>query len=627
MVTTLVLLSDITDLDVMPDSILCEQANKIFSFELDLHKKLNSKNIKHELADNLLDTNERLQIFDKSIEFLSWHSKLPSNDLEFHGVNLLKIFDSHEFHSYLIPVLIKLITIKRIIKNEKPKKIICSSLLYDMINLLIKDSDIDLEFFQNDQQKNLLWDKISIKYNLHGIPLSFNLSKNHYLKLKKLFESIVGLFSNFWLDPTNFQKSIVLLEFNTELFSELLLNLKNYDGNIILVNQRRSAVWNKKAIDTVKKSNCKILNFDKILSNEEKSEIPSLTKEYLHRFEKFWKNSEIFEKLFQIENLSFWEIIKETILSSYNEKLSYYILLILSVKNLFSTMDVRCIACLNEIGETEKAFLEFNKNKLPSILLEHGFIERVDETKRFDKVMYVDFRDKIAVWGNEKKKYLINEYGISPERIIVTGSPRHDNYFKSRMNKKKSKNITVLLTPNPITPVSGLGNTNLELKFEESIREIILILKKFKNVKIIFKLHQIQIKHNQDIKSLIKEIDNGIPIYSSTSVVDSVNMSDLVIVISSESFATSTMLMESMILGKPTMNIVLDKNIPQFLHVKDNAILTISDENNLEENIKKFLFDENFQNELVANADEFLKKFLSNRETASEVFASLLKSL
>ena len=64
---------------------------------------------------------------------------------------------------------------------------------------------------------------------------------------------------------------------------------------------------------------------------------------------------------------------------------------------------------LNEVGETEKSFLEYNNKNIPSILLEHGFIERIEKTKRFDVLSnYVNFKDKIAVWGDVKKEFLIN---------------------------------------------------------------------------------------------------------------------------------------------------------------------------------------------------------------------------
>ena len=87
------------------------------------------------------------------------------------------------------------------------------------------------------------------------------------------------------------------------------------------------------------------------------------------------------------------------------------------------------------------------------------------------------------------------------------------------------------------------------------------------------------------------------------------------------------MLLESMILGKPTMNVFFDKQIPEFDHVKKNAIFTVLDDNNFQNNLKKFLFDKKFQNDLVDNADNFVMGSLSNPNTASEKFVSILKSI
>jgi hypothetical protein len=622
--TRIVLIDKNLDLNVIPKEILQNKETKVFSLSSEAHNKLQNEKIVHDIADELLTKEERLQLFDKSLEFLSWHSQVCADDLKFEGVNLLAIFDTHEFHSYIVPILVKLLTIKRIFEKEKPTKIVCTTSLSNTIHAIIKDN-VDAEFFQSVTEQKLLWDTITMKYNMGPIPISFTLSKNSYQKIKKLVETIEGFFYDIDRNSPK-RKSVILLEFNSEWFENLLYAMKNYDGDVILVNRRRPAIWSKKSFDIIKRSGCKILNLDNMLNEDEKRRIPLLVTEYSKKMEKIWRNADFFNNIFQIEDCSFWNVIKEVVIRHYSEKLSDYLTLIWGVSNLFKNMDVRCIASLNEVGETEKAFLEFNDKKIPTVLLEHGFVERVSDTKRYDKVQYVNFNDKIAVWGDQKKNYLITEYDIEPNRIIVSGSPRHDDYFNSRLEKKRSTEITVLVAPNPITEISGLASTSLELKFENTIKEVISFLRKSDNVKVIVKLHQIQIKHNKEINLLIKKIDNTIPIYSTTPIIDTINNADVVIVISSENFGTSTMLMESMILGKPTMNIVLDEKIPQFMHVKDNAVFTISINPDLEKNLQKILFDTDFQAELIKNADNFIEKFLSYRGNASERFASILKS-
>ena len=626
MTSKIILIGDISDLDVIPQNIIDDKNIKKFSFDLDIHEILKIKNIEHEIGDNLLNQKERLELFNQMLKFRTWYSKVTSKDLEFEGVNLLKLFDTHEFTSYLMPILVNFILIKKIIENEKPQKIFVTSLFQKLIQPHIQNKNIELEIFKNKTEKKLIWDKITIKYNISKISISLNISKHLYLKLKRITEVTVGLFNNFWFSNNLEKKSILLLEFNPVNFSNLLKRLKNYDGNIILVNRRRSAVWSKKAVEIVKKSNCKVVNFENILNKDEKQKNSLVVNTYLNNFNLFWKNSEFFEDIFQIENCCFWDVIKENMKKNYAEKIPDFISSISSVKNLFKNNDIRCIVSLNDVGETEKVFLEFNQNKKPSILLEHGCIERVKETKQFDYLDFFNFKDKLAVWGTSRKEWLCDEFNIEPHRIIVTGSPRHDDYFHSRVKKKIKKELTILLAPNPIGDISGLSNTDLKLRVNNLISQIISIVQKLDNVEIIVKLHPSQLKHNEEMRLFIKKLDSTIPVYLSTSIIDTINRADLVIVISPEIYGTSTMLLESMILGKITMNFVFSEKILEFNHVKSKAVFTISEHCDVEKELKRMLFDKNFQEEIMDNADIFLKKFLINPGNASEKFSNLLKS-
>ncbi len=562
------------------------------------------------------------------IEFREWHSKIKSDDYKIEGINLLKMLDSQEFGSFLIPKLINLITIKRIIENEKPKKIITTTSLLKMIKVIIKNYDIELEFFKNKPKELLFWDIITIKFNIGKIPIKFNISKNTYLKIKTFFEKIMGFIFGFWYNPNNYKKkSLVFLEFNPEFFSNIFKSLKNYDGDIILVNQRRSAVWGRDSLNIIRKSKCKIFKIDNIKNNDEKDKINLLVNQFSKKIDNLFNNSTFFENFFIIDDISFWELIKETLEKKYSQRLFSYISIILNVKHFFDNSDVKCIVHLNEVGETEKSFLEF-KNNTPSILLEHGFVERIEKTKRLDSLSnYTKFNDKIAVWGESKKNYLINEYGIDEKKIIVTGSPKHDNYFSSRVKKKNNGELTLLIAPNPISDICGFSSTEIKLRFKEIITNIFSVVKEFDNLKIIVKLHPIQLQHNHEIQLIIKKLDKTIPIFLWTSVIDTINQADAVIVISPDIPGTTTMLLESMILGKPTMNVFFDKQIPEFHHVQKNAVFTVLDDDNFKNNLKKFLFDKKFQNALVDNADNFVMGSLSNPNTASEKFASILKSI
>lgn len=626
MTSVILLIKDIFEFNVIPDKILNDKNIKKFTFDFNVHEILKNKKIEHEIADNLLTEEDRLKIFNQMLEFRKWYSTVTSKDLEFENVNILKLFDTHEFSSYLMPNLINFILIKKIIEKEKPEKIISTSIFKKFINLFSKNSPIQTEYFINKLDQKLLWDKITIKYDVGKFSISFNLSKKLYLKFKKIVELTLGFFYNFWSFNDLSKKSIIFLEFNPAIHSTLLNKLKNYHGNILLINRRRSAVWNKKSIDIVRHSDSKIVNFDRILDKNEKLKLPLLVTDYSKKLEVFWENSDFFNNLFQINDYSFWDIIREDLKRKYDEKLSDFIFSILSVKKLLAKNDVKCIVSLNDVGETEKAFLEFNNEKIPSILLEHGFIERVKETKQFDYLDFIYFKGKLAVMGETRKKWLCEEFNIDPNRIISLGSPRHDDYFNCKLKNNNKNKITILLAPNPIGDISGLSSTDLKLRVNNVILKILSTVKQLDNFQIIVKLHSSQLKHNEEMNSFIKNYDNTIPIYLSKSVIDTINDADLVIVMSPETYGTSTMILESMILGKPTINIVFNQKPFQFEHVKSKAVFIISEHDELEEKIRKILLDKNIQNEIIKNADKFVNKFLSNPGIASEKILDLLRT-
>jgi hypothetical protein len=630
LVSKVILIENIFDVDMISNNEFKDKNTKIFSFNLETHQKLESKKISHEIADNILSRDERNKLFDLCFKLHSWYSNIPPTNFEFEHVNLLKLIDSTGFHLFFMPKLINFVLIKKIIEKESPLEIFSSKIFSTMIQSIIKNNSIITHFFENLSKENFLWDTVPVGFNIGKKNFSFNLSQKKYNKLKNYVELISY---NLFKLKFNFndlkKKNLVFLEFNVIPFSKLFKEMKNFDGNIILVNQRRPAVWNKTSFDIIRKTNCKVLQLNKILTVKEKNNISLLTRNFSDSFNDLWKNFDFSSNLFQFEGISLWNVLKNYLINLYSDKLFSNMQLIASIKKFSNQVDLTCIISLNEIGETEKTFLEFNKKNIPSILLQHGFSDKNDrlpEVKRHDALgSYDKFNDKIAVWSEMKKRYLIENYNIDPKRIIVTGSPKHDVYFSSRLKKKNYKEKTILLAPNPISDMTGLSTTKLKLEFNEFIKKLIFTIKNFKNVELIVKLHPFPLKHNEEIKSLIKEIDENIPIYLSNSIIDTINSSDVVLVVSPEP-GTTTMLLESMILGKPTMNIYFEKEIPKFNHVEHDAVFSLLNDCDIKENINKILFDENFQTELIQNADSFISNFLNNRGNSSKTFSEVLKS-
>ena len=164
------------------------------------------------------------------------------------------------------------------------------------------------------------------------------------------------------------------------------------------------------------------------------------------------------------------------------------------------------------------------------------------------------------------------------------------------------------------------------IQFENLIRNFCKSVKELCDVHIIVKLHPGQDIHNNDIKTLFNEIDSAIPVYQLKPIVELLEKCDALINISPEGFDPSTVILESLIMNKPTMNIIMDEKFFEFQYVKDKAVISISDKSNLEKNISEILFNNELRKELMENGKKHLKNYLSNHGSASESFAEILAS-
>ena len=69
------------------------------------------------------------------------------------------------------------------------------------------------------------------------------------------------------------------------------------------------------------------------------------------------------------------------------------------------------------------------------------------------------------MWSNKRKNQLVENFNLKPEKLIVVGSPRHDNYFSTKIKKVNKKNKTILIAPNPMNELNGLIDDNLKFRF------------------------------------------------------------------------------------------------------------------------------------------------------------------
>ena len=624
--TQIILLENIEDFEIFNRKSLDSEKLEIFSFNIECHNLCENKKINHKIAEDFLNNDDHDKIYKYTTSFYNWceEDSIPK-DLEFEGINLLSLFDTAELHHFLIREIYLFITVKRLLENIHPTQISANSHVLKIIKLIYKDK-IKLSAIEKSEHIfSIPFQQYSFSFSFLGINLPIQLSRKSYRKIKGIVEATIGRIFGLWLDDKKIKKSILFLEFNSEQYSELFFNLSGSDKNIVLLNTRRPAIWNLNSIKLLKKYNCKIITPEYFLTKVEKNKILQLTPEYIKKIENLWNHDDSFFNLFKVENHSIWPIIKSPLLNVYKQRLTDYLELILFCKKISKKLDLSCMISLNIFGETEKTMLKIN-NKIPSILLEHGFTNYVSELSLFDiSNMYPIFKDKIALWGNIQKNYVLKHHNITEDRILSIGSPRHDIFFNKKM-KTTNEKVTVLIIPGQLDEANAIYDTRLFLRYELLLKKLFLILNKLPNISYVVKLHPSQQKNNLYIKNVIQKIDSNIIIHQFSNILDEIQSCSVIINIFTELFP-STALLEGLLLKKPILNLSLHDYQYEFDFEHDNAVLSVKYNDDIEKSIKKILFEPNFQSLLVQNGIKHAKRYLANPGTASKKLASILNSL
>ena len=83
---------------------------------------------------------------------------------------------------------------------------------------------IKFEIIRSSKIQDIVYDEIQIKFNLGKLPISFNISRKNYLKLKKVCEKVIVKIYN--LSPiTENKKSVLLTEINPNEYEYLINEL------------------------------------------------------------------------------------------------------------------------------------------------------------------------------------------------------------------------------------------------------------------------------------------------------------------------------------------------------------------------------------------------------------------
>jgi len=592
--------------------------NDALVYPLD-YKSLNilkNNKIKFNLIDNFLNDNDRKELFQTCRNIWNEFTNISKKELEYNNFNVLQAIDRNEIQEYLMELYSISLVIKKIIDKFSPEVIFAPKSIIEIIKQ--QKYDIKLIEFYDDQEGELSFDYVNVRKKIGIIKINSKISRSQFKTIKnflQIFNKIAYWNNNF----NNNLKKILLLEFDPELYENLIIQIKKCGYVPVLVNFRKPAISSMASLNSLKRTQSVIFNPKMLRIN--KNELNGTIKKICPKIINFIKQNNDFLE-FNIYELKLSSIIKKQIIKILEERLDEYIKQINYFKFLDKRNDIVSSISLNLSGETEKIFSKIKKNT-PLILLQHGFSNYHDFNSYSDTLDDYDLlREKIAVWGNSVRDYLISNSDMQNNNIIVSGSPRHDDFEPSKKTNITKKRIVI--TPRPL--IMHVEGTKLELhlRYEKVLKDVILYLKKFDDVEIVFKLHPQQNPHNEIIKSIIRDLDPKIPILQDESIKKILENSYLLINISPDNLDASTVVFESMLMNTPIVNIRLQNNSWIYDFEKTEAVLTFDYDSNYQIKMSELITDEKKYNEQVGKLEKFLEFYLVNRKCASE---NLIKSL
>jgi hypothetical protein len=608
------------DVRVLKDSINTLKDAKIITFDFLSHKALKTLEISHDIIEDYFNPDDEDKIDNRAIELsTSWYKHTDFSALEYDGLNLGFLLET-EGLVYFFLHLKRVLGIKRILEKEKPRKIIAAN-LSNFVDTICKNK-VESILFQSKSTSPLYYDSFEIPISIGNQTKSIKISRTSFMKIKRFVQSITNLFFHLKPDLQDIKNKtpILLLDFNPIQYADMLKSLSQ-NNDILLLNQRRPAIFNLQSLRIVKSFKGRIVQLEDFINPKISAMITNEKDDLKRKLKTIWSSDKILEKTFSIEEISFWKTIKEEFISMASKRFEESIKRLILLRHLFEKFNFKCVIEWSHVGIEDKPVLYVaNKKKIPIIFLQHG-LELLNT--KFQK--YIPFLtilpsngSKEAVWGNIMRDYVL-EHKIKPEEILEMGSPRHDIFFKKKYGTRNNNTILISISPFLYIKFAAADIRSYEY-LEECIKKIICGIKKISNKKIIIKLHPA--KSYYDVKPLIRQIDPSIPIYQHQNMMNLIESCDVMITLN-----YTTSLLEAMIFNKPTMLVETEKqNICEEILFKKGASIYVSNINEIDSKLNDLILNEKVRKELIQKGQEFVNDYFVNQGTASVHLANLLEN-
>jgi len=416
------------------------------------------------------------------------------------------------------------------------------------------------------------------------------ISKKHGIELKYLNPDIFRKTRDKIVDMMNYRDLNYLK--NLKVYSK---KSKNSSENVILID----AVYInylRNIIPVIKEIS---INSDYkfyFISNEEDLKEFNIEYDIITKFKPpTVKNKEIkplLNLLFSDKNLSKafdnndFNLFKNEFINLFERRLPYLLFKLRLASNFISQVHPDIVLVGDDRSTiTRASILPAKDAKIPVVEIQHGLFSLPEI---YVNIMPKPISDKICVWGNSSREYLL-KLGFEDEKIEITGSPQFDEHrkFAEGFKDKKSK-IILFATQAPYK------NINLE-----SIEEI-AVNRKLKDFVVYVKPHPDE--DPVSYKFLEEKYPNKVFVRPKNE-----NLSYLLAISDVVLINTSTVGLEAAILDKPIVciNFLGEK----LMYVDDGIALEATNIDEVVNAINK-VFDEDISGKLAEKRSEFLKEYV-----------------
>lgn len=587
---------------------------KIITTNYETYELLNKNNISFTHSDKFLTDSDRLFLQTTCYNISDWYENSEVKKyLIYENVNLGSLIKS-ELINILVNFLKIFYELYKISINHKNKQFLCSESVSKIMNIFTNNISIYSKSQNNINFSPLDSLKINytLKYKNYTYPIK--IPKNIFLKLKFFSENI----SNLLISKNSYtknQKPILFSEFDTLDYKKFL---KQNTLPFIIYNRRKPAVWNKKTLDYIKNSTGIIENEVSLSSQNFKSDLKTTTSKIELKLNELFLNDNIFREIFQIDDISFWNVIKSQFIEFFKKRVHENLFEIeLSIK-LFKKYNFGGLVINNEVGPNEQILCQLAKiKKIPIFLYQHGLI--FDTKNGYEMNIHHGALPKLSdfslVWGKTDRKYREN-LGLETNKIVDVGSCKYDN-FENTSTFFKKKDYVVLATSGPTKEKIFDLTVDTIKKNIDTIKNVCKITTAL-NLDLIIKIHPDPSEF--DPTKIAHEINPNIKIIKDGNFLSIIKNSKFVIVID-----FSTIILDCYLLNKPVISLPVKDNgygLPTAL--KNNSCIC-TEINNLKSIIENINEKSSLQ-KLIQNSNLSLDNYLSHKNNSSKKLIEFLEN-